>query len=417
MLHVVDLAILSAAAGRIAKITDQLLPPNVYSCRLRKKPPFWEFTNRRRAWKRYLASTREPLKRGDAQALGRFDVANYFGSLDAGVLETSLHGWGCDSYAVELLVRLMRVWQSRDHLSGLPIGTDAGRLIGNAFLLPLDQKLTALGIHHRRWMDDVLIPGKNPGACRSAIGPFDDTLAELMLRRSVPKTEFFDDPESALKALSEDEVIVSLEAGCDDEDRAADKIHAAFDREILHGGKVKVARLHWLLGALTRRKDAYAVTSLSSNQRVMNIDPRYTGDYFCAIGVRGGNVADNLFATISAPSADSTDALHLHVLRALSTTHRAWGTAEAKVFQNIATDEGRRVPTRCWAWRAAARATKWREREVLDGTEAERDPWVRRAMLSTVERAPRTPTCRRFYRHARDRFPDLRETIRWLEAK
>jgi hypothetical protein len=305
-----------AVAGRVAATTDKLLADNVFSCRLAKRPPFWKLKNRQRAWERYRGSVRRDLKAGRANALCTTDVAGYFASIDSTLLDRRLRALNCDAEAVDELQRMLTCWQSRDGLRGLPIGTDAARLIANAFLCSSDQHLIAAYVPFARWMDDFLLPGKAESDCDRAVGALDHGLEELKLRRSFEKTHRYSDSVAALRALT-DEYLASLEVSCEDDGRAGDEIRQAFDREVAGGVKPNISRLHWLLGAMTKRRDAYAVPALAARPDLMNLDPRYTGDYFMVTGLSAGRAIDDVLTSLVQAPSDSTDALQLQLLRSI----------------------------------------------------------------------------------------------------
>ena len=82
------------------------------------------------------------------------------------------------------ICQMIREWQVRDNLVGLPIGPDASRFLGNAFLGPVDRALALAGVEHSRWMDDFLILGLTLDDCDIAVDAAEEELKLLKLRFS-----------------------------------------------------------------------------------------------------------------------------------------------------------------------------------------------------------------------------------------
>jgi hypothetical protein len=86
----------------------------------------------------------------------RTDVAGYYPSVDAEQLQSTMQESGCLVPAAVLILKVLREWQLRDGLKGLPIGPEVSAVIGNFLLRPVDRSLEANRYEYLRWSDDIL---------------------------------------------------------------------------------------------------------------------------------------------------------------------------------------------------------------------------------------------------------------------
>lgn len=113
---------------------------------------------------------------------------------------------GCDPSAVALILRIHGQWHTWQSIQGLPIGPEVSPAVANAFLLPVDERLSVMGLPYLRWMDDLWIFGTDVGIFDRVLQPLDDELSGLRLVRSVEKTLLFDDVDHAVEEIRSSEV-------------------------------------------------------------------------------------------------------------------------------------------------------------------------------------------------------------------
>ncbi len=142
-------------------------------------PAFW---NARRAAER--------LRRGSS-ALLRTDVSSFYPSVLPGVLCSALIRSGTDSSDAHRAAALVERWGSEGR-PGLPIGPPASAVLANAVLRDLDGTLA--GLPFLRWVDDVLIALRSPGAGALVLERIDESLDRLGLTRNEAKTAILDAP-------------------------------------------------------------------------------------------------------------------------------------------------------------------------------------------------------------------------------
>lgn len=407
-----DLVVMRAAAGRVVAVTDRLLPDCVHSSRLIKKPPAWSFRRPNKAHRRFRKHALNLIDDG-YKAMCRTDVKNYYGGIDIGLLEAELVARECESQAVTFLADNVRYWQVWSNLRGLPVGPEFSAVLGNAFLLVVDNRLRKL-CHHARYMDDILLFAPEPERTRFLVTSTDEALTSLRLNRALDKTYFYDSPEEARAAI-EDDLLASAFGWFDiDEDLGLERIYDIFDDTAASAPDDRnLAHFRASVKTLLNRSDPYAIDRLADDPTFANVDPSLSGEYFAAVGLGRTSVAEGMLSKLAQVPDDNFDALDLHYLKAMSQTE--WGTVEGEQVRRIATDEARRPPIRCWAWQALAHTPVWTTEEAEAAADAEIDPMVRRGIVVTLRRAPERSR-RLFLKHACRRFPRLRHTARWLES-
>jgi len=415
VLSPLDLAIIRAGAGRIARRVEQRLSDRAFGYRTLPDGAAWKFREfGPPGWKRFTNAAIALLLRGNLNAMCSTDITRYYGSIDLDRLETRLHDLGCDMHAIAVIMSGLRKWASVDGVSGIPIGPEACGVLGNAFLLTVDRMLISLGVEHVRWMDDYKCMAPDEAACRAIVEPLDEVLSAEGLTRSLEKTNIYDNRRDAIAALR-DGRLASLGYWLNANTvRTVAELHDAWDNDIVGQPDPPGHRFRYILKSLKNRKDDYAAADLADDLKLANIDPRLSGDYLAAVGT--APIADAMLARLDDDASDRTDAIDLHYLRALRRRKGEWGDEEGALFRSIAEDDTRRPPIRCWAVQAEARSSRWRQSVTMERAEAETDPLVRRAMVVTLAKVRPGRRRTQFLRHMAERHPELRCTGRWLEA-
>lgn len=141
-----------------------------------------------RGWR--LEQTRIALRRARAVAprsglLIHTDVEDFYGSITPSALTRTLALVGASPQCTRLAGEMIDGWSDHGY-SGLPIGPVGSAVLANAVLIGVDRALHSL--RFVRWVDDYVIGVPSEGAAGRILERMDDSLAELGLRRSVPKT-------------------------------------------------------------------------------------------------------------------------------------------------------------------------------------------------------------------------------------
>jgi hypothetical protein len=84
------------------------------------------------------------------------DIANFYDRINLHKLENILTEIGCDRTAVGKLNRMLIQW-SKQNSFGIPVGSDASRLLAEAMLINADRELSSNRIKFIRYVDDYRI--------------------------------------------------------------------------------------------------------------------------------------------------------------------------------------------------------------------------------------------------------------------
>ena len=92
-------------------------------------------------------------KQQKSKVLVSCDIANFYDRLNLHRLESILYSLSLDKNQVRLLNHLLLFWANRDSY-GLPVGSNASRILAEASLLEVDDYLNSIGAIFCRFVDD-----------------------------------------------------------------------------------------------------------------------------------------------------------------------------------------------------------------------------------------------------------------------
>ena len=84
------------------------------------------------------------------------DISNFYDRLNLHRLESTLEDIGCDHACVRALNQILMHWANRNSY-GLPVGCDASRILAEAMLINIDNRLYNEGVNFIRYVDDFRI--------------------------------------------------------------------------------------------------------------------------------------------------------------------------------------------------------------------------------------------------------------------
>lgn len=150
-----------SAVGAVAGRIEGSLGPEVFAVRAQPGADGWRPAPWRpalAAWRRSLAAAIRAT--GDGTSFAVTDVRDCYASISAETIGDLLGPEA--AHAVAVLRRL------RDHgVPGLPVGPEPSAILANAALSRLDHAIRSSGVHHLRWVDDIVLwgsPAQIPGA-------------------------------------------------------------------------------------------------------------------------------------------------------------------------------------------------------------------------------------------------------------
>jgi hypothetical protein len=153
-LQMEDRIAFQAAVGSFADRIEARTSPAVFSARLSDSSDY--FTKRSSdQWAKWRAATLKQLTPGK-EWLVETDLSSYFDTIRHRQLIADIEALNVDSETVAAVREMLRKWAHADGI-GLPQGPDASRVLGNLFLLPVDDAMQSEDWSYSRFMDDVQI--------------------------------------------------------------------------------------------------------------------------------------------------------------------------------------------------------------------------------------------------------------------
>jgi hypothetical protein len=117
------------------------------------------------------------------------DISNFYDRIGNHSLENHLLDIGCNKKHVTLLREMLLFWAGDRRSYGVPVGSDASRIISEAVLIDIDRKLGDRGIRYLRYVDDYRIFSNSRAEAHYAIQFLTSLLADEGLALNSKKTE------------------------------------------------------------------------------------------------------------------------------------------------------------------------------------------------------------------------------------
>jgi hypothetical protein len=174
-----------ALAGRLARLVEPRLDCRVVANRVIGASGAWRLETVEAALRR----ARAVAPRGTT--LLHTDVEEFYASITSPVLMRTLGGISASERDLRLAGTMLDGWASQGH-AGLPIGPAGSAVLANAVLMSVDRALSSF--RFVRWVDDYVIELPAEAAADRILERFDESLARLGLRRSLPKTRIVEGP-------------------------------------------------------------------------------------------------------------------------------------------------------------------------------------------------------------------------------
>ncbi len=139
-------------------------------------------------WLLWKTTVRRDIQQSNSW-MAETDVTAFFDFIQHGSLLTELRDAGVAPQLIDVLREMLRAWSTTSN-AGLPQGPDASRVLGNFYMQPVDQAMTALpGVRYYRYMDDIRIVGERKAAVLTGLQRLDVECRRRGLALSTKKTE------------------------------------------------------------------------------------------------------------------------------------------------------------------------------------------------------------------------------------
>lgn len=119
------------------------------------------------------------------------DISNFFDRIGNHSLESHLLNIGCDKRYVTLIREMLLFWAGDRRSFGIPVGSDASRILSEAVLLNVDKRMREFGLVFIRYVDDFRIFADTRAEALKAIEVLTNLLADEGLSLNSKKTGIF----------------------------------------------------------------------------------------------------------------------------------------------------------------------------------------------------------------------------------
>ena len=191
-----------AAVASFADRVEARTPSAVFSARLSSNSRYF-MKRGPDQWAKWRMDALRKLVPGQ-EWLAATDLTAYFDTISHRLLIADIESLNVDPSVVAALREMLREWSISDGV-GLPQGPNASRLLGNLFLLPVDEAMLEDGWNYSRYLDDIRIVTESRADAVKAIRKFQQECSLRGLIVSSGKTEllFGDKAKESLVSSSQ----------------------------------------------------------------------------------------------------------------------------------------------------------------------------------------------------------------------
>lgn len=145
------LALVLIVADTIEKARIPINQKKVFSYRFHPNKGY--LFNKNYTIKSFQLHVSEKAQKKKTKLVISCDIANYYDRLNLHRLENILLSIGCEYNKVNMINELLLFWSNRDSY-GLPVGSNASRILAEASLISVDNYLVSMGVDFIRFVDD-----------------------------------------------------------------------------------------------------------------------------------------------------------------------------------------------------------------------------------------------------------------------
>lgn len=170
LLSLEDRVAYHALCASFGNLVEAQLGDRVFSSRLRASSSGDFFKSGLEQWRAFEEAIATSAERSSWMV--ETDLVSYFETVSHQLLFEDLHNLGVPPETTGPLRQLLRDWR-RDSRHGLPIGSDASRILGNFFMSRIDEIMIAEGFNYYRFMDDIRILADSETLALAALRRFE----------------------------------------------------------------------------------------------------------------------------------------------------------------------------------------------------------------------------------------------------
>ena len=268
-LSLVDRLAFHAVVASFVDTIEKTLSHSVYSARVSKwKSRFLEKGTS--GWLRWRHGVIDELKKGNEYMVST-DVTAYFDFVKHEILIPELQQLGVEKGLIPPLRRMLKEWTSTPN-TGIPQGPDASRVLGNFYMVAVDQVMDDFpGVKYFRYLDDMRIVGPSRSGVIDALQVLDQECRRRGLALSAQKTELLVG-KRAVAAMSDsqlDAVHYAFQHATEDGSELRKRLVSIFKKALKRDGTVNTRWARFSLWRLYQlRADSVLSRVLGSLERL-----------------------------------------------------------------------------------------------------------------------------------------------------
>lgn len=192
LVDVVDLVRYTALVAKVGSIIEENRIPDdlniVFSSRFRPQSPFFGDGN---GYDRFREASHRLSTSGEYSVKVISDISNFYDRLNLHRLEAALLDIGCDIGDVTSIDHTLKLWAGQNSY-GIPVGCDASRLLAEAMLISVDNRLLGNNIAFVRYVDDYRMFARSYAEAHSYLNVLINALEQEGLFINSEKTRVVD---------------------------------------------------------------------------------------------------------------------------------------------------------------------------------------------------------------------------------
>jgi excisionase family DNA binding protein len=259
LLSLEDRVAYQAVVASVAPKIEALLPDQAYAARLSSNSR-WFLEKGQVLWLNWKRDVRELVK-SEYPWMIKSDLAAYFDHIPHRLLLDEVSALNPDPRLHDALGRMLSTWAIVPGM-GIPQGPNASRVLGNFYMLPVDQAMLAQGMVYSRYQDDVRILGKSKAEVVAGMRLFEKECRKRGLIASPAKTELLHGEMAARDGLHEDREAANYFFNAGHTQQAKSRLRRILRSAIQDDGHVNTGSVKFSLWRLARLRDNYVLKVL-----------------------------------------------------------------------------------------------------------------------------------------------------------
>jgi hypothetical protein len=412
MLSLPDRVAYQALVAAIADRVEPLLGDGVFSARKNPGPDHF-LKKGSQQWVRWKHRVIQQSELGSDWVV-KTDLTAYFDQIHHSLLFQELDSLALDPRLISVLREMLRTWQPAPNL-GIPQGPNASRVLGNFYLLPIDQVMQTRPCAYSRFMDDIRLAAPTRAAAVDSLQVLDKECKRKGLALSTQKTSLLAGRDAVRHDFEDDELDgIQYDIDSGNYKSAKRKLRGVLKRSLAPTGALHRRRALFSLYRLTRLRDSSETKRVLKHLEMLAPLGQVVAEYLTP-WLAHSNVQAGLTAFLTDQQRNTSSFLSCWLLAAMLEAPTPLPSAWLSYARAIAMDRNQPSYHRGIAVNVLIRGKlQMDENWILRSVRQETDPaYVRSVLvaLARVNRLGKAPT------DVLRRFPELETTATYLAGR